>query len=338
MIHARQSAGGAEKAQPRSRSRSVAAALALVVAASGCDEGGTIRPGDLRFGQLGRISVTVEAPLRLGDGRLTEQLEWTSTGDWILEEAVSYKGLEGDRTVTRSSRSAAELSLAYASIVEQLNDIEALSLFVDELSPELIPECRPTQSRITFTMRDDARREAVTWIRCASGSLSNLTPEGAGPDPAASRVALATLLTKEATLGVRWSATYLGSVPFGTLDRGSGSRSPLTAPATFIDVGGFTSFWSRHAPGRAPPSVDFGQDMVVVGIVGPRREAGDSLEIRRILQVEGGTVTEIFERVPGDFCSPASLTHVPFHIVVAPRTPIPHRFADTRVELVTCGG
>jgi hypothetical protein len=83
--------------------------------------------------------------------------------------------------------------------------------------------------------------------------------------------------------------------------------------------------------------VDFTKDMVVVGIVGTRKEAGDSVEVRRILQVDKGTVIEVFERLPGEFCSPAGRIHVPYHVVVAPRTPIPHRFADIKKEPVPCG-
>jgi hypothetical protein len=149
---------------------------------------------------------------------------------------------------------------------------------------------------------------------------------------------LATLLARAATVGEKWTSAYLGTVPFGTLDRGEDSSSPLTAPATYIDTGGFQSFWEKHAASRPLPTVDFTKDMVVVGIVGTRKEAGDSVEVRRILRVDQGTVIEVFERLPGAFCSPAARTHVPYHVVVAPRTPIPHRFADIRKDTVSCGG
>lgn len=336
MIHARQSARPGRAAQ--ARTRLLVGAVVAALLAAGCGENGAIDPGDSHYGRQGRIEATIETPLRLGDGRLTETLSWRSNGEWSLLEVISYRGIEGDRTTRRNRGDQANLVLSYLSVIEQLNDVEALSLFVeDSLPPDLIPECDATQSRITVTIVDEARSDSTTWIRCAFGSLSNLTPEGAGPGSWASRLVQATLLVREATLGVAWSSTYLGSVPFGTLDRGGDSGSPLTAPVTFIDAGGFSSFWSRHAPGRAPPTVDFTRDMVVVGIVGTRREAGDSVEVRRVLRVEEGSVTEVFERVPGDFCSPAARTHVPFHIVVAPRTPIPHRFADIRVERVPCG-
>jgi hypothetical protein len=149
---------------------------------------------------------------------------------------------------------------------------------------------------------------------------------------------MAALLVREATVGEGWNSAYLGTVPFGTLDRGEHSSTPITSPVTYIDARGFQAFWEGHAPSRPIPSVDFTKEMVVVGVVGERKEAGDSVEVRRILQVDQGTVIEVVERLPGDFCSPAARTHVPYHVVVAPRTPIPHRFADIKVERVSCGG
>ena len=74
------------------------------------------------------------------------------------------------------------------------------------------------------------------------------------------------------------------------------------------------------------------------GSVGVREEAGDSVEVRKILPVDQGTLIEVWERVPGDFCSPASRTHVPYHVVVSPLTPEPQRFSDVRIERVPCGG
>jgi len=166
--------------------------------------------------------------------------------------------------------------------------------------------------------------------------MDDLTTQGAGP-PEAARFAQATLLAREETLADNTSE-YLGSVPFATLDRGELSASRLTAPAVFIDKGGFHTFWGEHAPGRAPPQVDFTIDMVVVAILGIRHEAGDSVEVRRILQVGLGTVLEIVERVPGNFCSPAARTRVPYHVVVAPRTPVPHQVSVREPEYVSCGG
>ncbi|MDP2955946.1 MAG: hypothetical protein Q8N53_05970 [Longimicrobiales bacterium] len=313
------------------------ALLALSPIAASCGDDGLTDPDTLHVGQVGSIVVRLEVPLRLGEGKLTQELQWRSSGAWALHEAISYRGLTGDESRAQSSGDHAQLAVAYDSVIAQLNTRAAVQLFIADLPTELVPPCDATHSRITFTIRDDARNRSTTWIRCATGSLDNLTPEGAGPDPAASRVVLAALLTRQATVGSRWTWAYQGSVPFGTLDRGGNSGSHLGAPAAYIDVGGFNAFWAGHAPGRAPPAVDFTKDMVVVGIVGVRREAGDSVEVRRVLQVDLGTVLEVVERVPGNYCSPAAKTHVPYHVVVTPRSPIPHRFADIRLELVSCG-
>lgn len=335
MIHKRQTDRRRPAAQGR---RALLATLAGVLAAGACGNGGPVDPGELRFAQRGHVEVRLEAPLRLGEGGLTQELHWASNGAWSLTETISYRGTAGDATLWRSGTDPSPYVLAYDGLIRKLNEEPAEQLFTPDLPAELVPECRSNQTRITLTLRDDARDQAVTWIRCAEGTLNSLTPQGAGPDPAASRLALATILIRQATLGDEWASAYLGSIPFGTLDRGGDSRSTLAAPATFIDAAGFHEFWARHAPGRAPPSVDFTRDMVVAAVVGVRREAGDSVEVRKILQVADGTQVEVFERVPGDYCSPAARTHVPFHVVVAPRTPVPHRFADVRVERVSCGG
>jgi hypothetical protein len=133
---------------------------------------------------------------------------------------------------------------------------------------------------------------------------------------------------------------YAGSVPFGTLARGDHTVSELRAPAVFRESTAWREFWRGHAGSDDGfPDVDFRTDMVIVGILGEREEAGDSVEVRRILQVEDGTLAEVFERIPGNFCSPAERRHVPYHFVVAPRTPLPIRFAENLPpELPPCGG
>lgn len=339
MIHAHGSTRRGMIGQVMSRSRAVLGVLAAVaVATGGCDGNTPVEPGDGPFGQVGSIEITVESPLRLGAGLRTENLHWAATGEWSLEEKIFYHGLLGDGSSTRHVDDRAELALSYAGLINALNKQPPQSLFVQELSPDLFPECGETLSRITLTIADDARSETKTWIRCAAGTLGTLTPTGAGPDAAAARVVLAAVLIRDATLGIGWTSQYNASVPFGTLDRGGDSKSNLRAPVTFIDVGGFTAFWAKHAPATAPPTIDFTEDMVVVGIVGTRSEAGDSVEVRRILQVADGSLIHVFERVPGAYCSPAARTHVPYHVVVAPRTPIPHRFADITHEAISCGG
>ena len=59
---------------------------------------------------------------------------------------------------------------------------------------------------------------------------------------------------------------------------------------TFDDPGAaFTGFWASHAPGTAPPAVDWDEEMVLVGALGEVNEAGDSVEVRRIIQDVLGT-------------------------------------------------
>jgi hypothetical protein len=341
MIHARQSARRGHSAQGLGKAWCLAAALVVGASLVGCGDDGVIDPETLRRGQVGRIEIHLAQPLlgsELGEGSLEQGLVWASSGAWTLTERVSYKDLVGDETFQRSPADRAQFAAAYAELITAVNEQEAQKLFIEALPDSLQAECGLTRTRITFTIRDDARDQEWTWVRCADGSLGTLTPTGAGPDAAASRLVLATLLARAATVGEKWTSAYLGTVPFGTLDRGENSSSRLTSPATFIDSRGFQSFWSEHAAARPLPAVDFAKDMVVVGIVGTRKEAGDSVEVRRILRVDQGTVIEVFERLPGAFCSPASRTHVPYHVVVAPRTPIPHRFADIRKDTVSCGG
>jgi hypothetical protein len=327
------------------RRRLLRSYLALLLATgslSACGDNGTAPPGTLRFGQLGQIRAELMVPLRgastLAAGQLRQVLTWESGGSWTLEESISYRGLLGDDELRHNPGNAALFAADYASLITQLNEVQGLELFIDELPRDTDPQCGQTGTRLSFSIRDDIRDEEYTWIRCVSGSLGNLTPVGAGPDPSASRVALATMLARDRTLGEDFVSAYAGSVPFGTLDRGEDTPTRLSAPVAFLDESSWESFWDDHAgPRTSPPTVDFGEEMVIVGAVGIRSEAGNAVEVRRVLQVYEGTLTEIFERVPGDFCSPAAQSHVPFHIIVAPRTPAPIRFADIRVERVPCG-
>jgi hypothetical protein len=77
--------------------------------------------------------------------------------------------------------------------------------------------------------------------------------------------------------------------------------------------------------------------MAIVAAVGLRTEAGDSVEVRRILRTGERTQVTLYERVPGDFCSPAARDHYPVHIVVFPRTVLPIVFSEIEEERVPCG-
>lgn len=340
MIHARHGARRGVTAQARSPLTVLSAAVALALGAAACDNDGGIGPDQLVFGQVGSMEIRLEVPLGLqATGRLVQELHWSSKGTWFRADSISYHGVLGGTSTRANTEDASQSALAYDGLIRQLNEKESVRLFTPDpdLSPDSIPESCEEQSRITFTIRDDVRDQTVSWVRCVEGTLDDLKTEGAGPKPAAARVAQAAILARGATIGDSVGA-FFGSVPFGTLDRGDRSESRLTAPAVYIDAAGFHAFWANHAPGTAPPAVDFTTDMVVVGLVGVRHEAGDFVEVRRILQVALGTVLEIVERVPGNFCSPAARTRVPYHVVVAPRTPVPHQFATIKVEYPPCGG
>lgn len=343
MIHARQSVRSGLTAQVPARFRAFRAVVGTVALAFGlapvaCGDGGT-QPGDLRYGQLGSLRVSLDAPLRLGVGQLRQSLEWRSDGAWTIQESISYKGTVGDVHVRKNPGDPAQFAAAYASLITQLNEVDGLQIYnFPDLSPTAVPECGEARTRITVTIRDEPKNEETTWIRCADGSLSTLTPEGAGPDPAASRIALAAMLARDYTLGEKFSSAYSGSVPFATLDRGQDLASAERTSTVFTDSAQFRSFWGQAGGGKPQPSVDFSSEMVILGVVGVRGEAGDSVEVRRVLQVDQGTLIEVWERVPGDFCSPVAQVHTPYHVVVAPLTPAPLRFSDIRVEFVACGG
>jgi hypothetical protein len=310
--------------------------VALPLTACAGDTG--IPPGALRFGQLGEIEVHVEAPLQLGAGRLEQTIKWGSNGAWSLQETILYHDVVGDGDFVRNPGSPDQFASYYASLITQVNDQQGLQLDIPELPQDTVPSCGPVLSRVTFTIHDNPRDADKSWTRCAYGSLGNLTPEGAGPDPAASRVALAAVLARNYTVGDNFVSAYSGSVPFATLDRGEDTPATLTAPMSIIDQKDWASFWQDHDAGKSqPPTVDFGKEMVIVAAVGKRNEAGDSVEVRRILQVDQGTLVHIWERIPGDFCSPVARSHTPFHIVVSPRTPLPIRFAEIHPDTVRCG-
>lgn len=313
----------------------IAAILALVLV--GCDRG-PADPGALRFGQTGEVRVGLRFPHEPG-GERQQALVWDFRGGWRLLETIAYRGLEGDQHLVESPGDPG----AYASLISQLNETEAIRLFTDELDPTLDPECGPTRTRVSVQIFDFAREDGIEWVRCASGSLATLDPASAGPDAAAARVVRAALLVRDYTASPDFRSVYRESLPFGTLEKGEDSEADLDAPRVFLGDGGsappgWSTFWSEHTgSGSAPPAVDWATEMVLVAAVGIRQEAGDSVEVRRIVPTDDGTSAVAFERVPGNFCAPAARTHVPFHIVVSPVGPVPVTFEEIEVERVSCG-
>ncbi len=310
--------------------------IAVFGAACGDDDG--TGPETLRFGLSGGVTIQLETPLRFGVGTLFQRLEWQSSGAWSVQERMSYRGLVGDETLTRSSGEPFASVGAYVQFITTVSSVAGLELFIPELPIGITADCGPTRTRITFSIIDLPRDSIATWTQCGDGSLSELRTLNAGPEPAAARLVAATLAARDATWGPARLSAYHGSVPFGTLARGEQTMATPAASFVVLDDAAWSAFWLEHAGSAEPPDVDFDSEMVIVAAVGQREEAGDSIEVRQILQVDNGTLTHLFERVPGDFCSPVARAHYPFHIVVSPVTPPPIRFADIALEFVSCGG
>jgi hypothetical protein len=344
---AKRAPGASQGGPGKRRNTLLPLAVTAVLALTGCGESGTTELDNFRFGQVGEIRIQVVTPLagRSGlMGELQQSLTWNSEGPWQLFESISYRGILGDAQL----RSGTVDPGGYAELIIQLNDTPGLQLFVDELDPGLDPVCEGGDGRISFAVRDNLRNEESRWTRCTSEVLEKLSEASAGPDAAAARLVTASRRARDQTLGPGATYTYSGSVPFGTLDRGEVSQVSLELPIVFLGQpgpggdtlppSGWEQFWKDHTGSEdPPPEVAWSEDMVVVAAVGVRQEAGDSVEVHRILQVGSGTIVELHERVPGDFCSPAFQIHTPFHIVVAPLTPPGYRFSEIKVERVPCG-
>jgi hypothetical protein len=331
--------GGAGSGRPRVLPPLLA--LPLLLVSAGCNEGATELP-PLRFGQVGELRVDVQVPLLGGAGRLDGILVWRSDGRWVLAERLSYQRREGDQTLVASRRNPGELAPEYASLVTQLNETPGLRL-MDEVDPTLNPECPPPRSRVIFTIADEHRGEVIQWTRCADGSLFTFTPGGGGPDAAAARVIPAAQLVRSFTLGDDAASAFQGTVPFGSLDVGEDSPARPEGPRAFLSADGRTppewvAFWEAHTGTAGPaPDVDWDREMILLAAVGRRVEAGHRVRTRRVLPVGAATQVELVEEVPGDFCSPAARVRYPFHIVVAPRGPLPVLFADPVQVRVPCG-
>lgn len=306
-----------------------------------CADGGT-NPTELRFGQIGRLRIEVESPLgRDGIGGLQQILSWSSDGPWQRTERISYRGRPGDETVAVSRDDPGVLARSYASLISLVNDATPVQLFLDALSPALNPTCTERQSRVTVQIIDAQRDDSISWTRCAEGSLGSLTALPENADLAAGRVIQAAVLAREFTVGAKFAGAYSGSLPFATVDRGEQAKTPLLVPRVIEDAATWASFWALHTgASSAPPAVDFAKELVLVAAVGMRPEAGDSVEVRSVLPVAFGTQVTLWERRPGNFCTPAPRSHAPYHVVITPlveelRRPI--FFSVVDVDRIPCG-
>ena len=314
---------------------------AAAFAAGGCEDDGVTQLENLRFGQIGEIRLHLTSPLLVGRGELQQALTWNSTGPWQLSETISYQGRLGDENTLRSAAPPEVLASDYAIWITQVNDLQTLNLFDAQLvNPGLTPECGATRTKIQLLIRDTARGEDRQWTRCVEGTLGSLVTEGAGPDVGAGRVANAALLAREYLFPRPrgFTSSYHGSYPFATAARGEDTSVQVNGPMLIRSFEAWTEFWVGHTGSVAGlPPVDFNAEVVIVASIGPRFEAGETVEVRKVLGVGEGTLVEIVHRIPGNFCSPVSRTHRPFHVVVIPEVPEPILFKEVVREVVPCG-
>jgi hypothetical protein len=349
-------ASAPSSARPAAGRRWLPCALAALALLAGCTD--TTVPDDLRFGQVGEVRVTIDAPRGADEpgstptGALQQIISWSSEGPWQSTERISYRGKLGDETVAVSRSDPGVLARSYSTLISLLNDEGPVKLFLgDQLSPLVNPTCtdsifKVTYSRVTVQIIDAARNDSIAWTRCADGSLASLAPVERPAYTNQERLVQAAKLVRDFTVGPSFVGSYLGSLPFATLDRGEQSKSPLLQSRVIEDEPSWTSFWAQHTgSSSAPPEVDFTKEIVLVGAVGTRPEAGDSVEVRAVLPVGTRTQVSLWERRPGNFCTPAPRTHAPFHIVVTPfkgesgRALLPHpiEFFGVGVDQVPCG-
>lgn len=303
-----------------------------------CGESGTTDPDSLRYGQIGSMTIELLSPVSLSAGHMVQRLDWRSDGQWALTEMLLYGEIPSPEHHRGLGEPGQIPAGHYAQWITQVNDNPGLTLFDASLDPDLDPECLVPASTLTLTLRDESTRTERTWKRCADGFLFDLTPVGAGPDPAAARVANAATLARDFTIGSGYQGAYAGSLPFGTLYQADVPELDPMRSRVITNTPALEQIWGELGADGDPPEIDFETNTVLLAVAGERIEAGTNLNVRRVLPVAIGTVVELVEQIPGDFCSPAERRHVPFHLIVSPRLAAPIRFAvPVAVERVPCG-
>ena len=186
---------------------------------------------------------------------------------------------------------------------------------------------------------DAQRGDSIDWTRCGEGTLGTLAAAGSGVYGV--RLVEAARILRNFTVSRRgdFVSSYFGSLPLRTLVRGEQARAPLLVPRVIEEASAWASFWSEYISTSKPIApVDFSTEVVLVGAVGTRQEAGDSVEVRAVLQVTFGTQVNLKEQRLGDFCTPARRKHTPFHIVAAPMLLKPIFFSLSPFpDLIRCG-
>jgi hypothetical protein len=96
--------------------------------------------------------VTLLLPLAVDQGQLQQTLIWESSGAWELTERISYLSVLGDQDVMPNPGDPSAYASAYAGMIIQINETEGLTLFTDELDPDLIPTCGITRTTVILTV------------------------------------------------------------------------------------------------------------------------------------------------------------------------------------------
>lgn len=335
--------------RPRSRKKSLTISLTMVYAMlQACDPVGM--PPELRFGSDGQIRVTVEVPLQRGIGWMQQVLTWNSDGAWKLYEEIGYDSVVGDANVMRNPGLPYLYAANYSSLLQLAIDNEGTRLWEP---PDRVGDCGIDKSRVSILIRDNRHDQEKEWARCAATAtaLGDLSTAGFEPDDGSARVVQIALTARDFTLGEDFDGySYTGSLPFRTLDRGVRPGRELSTNLAFrsSDSGdpgeeppGWTQFWEAHTGGDGgSPEIDWSREMVVVAAIGRRDELGDSVEVRRVLQTVDlddnriiQTRIETVERVPGNYCTPATRITWPYHIVVTLRGPPSRSFSHRREEV-----
>ena len=141
----------------------------------------------------------------------------------------------------------------------------------------------------------------------------------------ACQIALLGLIASLGCRSVAYDATSGARLPFTSIARGSTSRI-LEPQALVIETpGAWATFWDRHAPGQAVPSVDFATEVVVAVLAGQCPTAGYAVDILAVEQ--GPDIATVVYRVsrplPGALV--AQVLTSPFHIVRLRRPGTPLR-------------
>jgi len=122
-----------------------------------------------RFSQVPVIMLTVRGE----DTDIAKGLE-LGADDYVTKPFSHIELIARVQAVLRRAQGLA--------VTDEERPFSSGKLFVDELSPDTIPTCGLTRTRLTFSIRDDVRQEEVTWVRCvATDSSGNRSSCGSAP-------------------------------------------------------------------------------------------------------------------------------------------------------------